>query len=282
MRTNAVPVAAVAAVVALASAFALKTAAPGCAEERTAGAVPETIEIPSAILHETRTARVYLPEGYESGTERYPVFYKLDGEWDAPAFARALDGLAREGRIPRMILVAVENTNRRRDMTPTRVDGEPRTGEARYFLSFLRRELIPAVDGRYRTSGERILFGHSLAGLLVTYAFVAETDLFDRWIATSPSIPYDLKRLVFLAGDAFGTDRCAGKSFYFATGTEDLAGYLEAARTLAAFFDANAPAGLRWTFEPLEGENHRTVPSVALGRALLFLYPEPEKARGAP
>ncbi len=232
----------------------------------------ERIEISSFILHETRTVRVYLPEGYEDSTMRFPVFYKLDGEWEAPSFAFALERLAGDGRIPPMILVAVENTDRHRDMTPAPVAGHRRTGGADYFLDFLRRELIPRIDREYRTLPERTLFGHSLAGLLATYAFCTAPDLFDRYIATSPSLPHDLKKLLFLAEESFEERRCDGKAFYFATGTEDLGGYLDAARTLAGYFELAAPAELRWRFEALEGEDHRTAPFAALERALSFLY----------
>lgn len=234
-------------------------------------------EIRSVVLRETRVATAFLPDGYEDSDERLPVLYKLDGEWDSPAFAIALERLAGEGRIPRMILVAVENTDRHRDMTPTRIAGHSRTGEADYFLDFLRRELIPFIEARLRTTPERFLFGHSLAGLFTIYAFLSAPDLFDGCIATSPSLPYDLKKLVFLASDSFERGGFAGRALYLAIGTEDLAGYLAAGRAFAGYLDANAPEELRWRFDPLEGEDHRTTPFAALDSALVFLYAKPAR-----
>jgi len=235
------------------------------------GGGARVFEIPSVALRETRVVKAFLPNGYEDSGERLPVLYKLDGEWDSPAFSLALERLAREGRIPRMILVAVENTDRHRDMTPTRVAGHSRTGEADNFLDFFRRELIPFIDARLRTTSERFLFGHSLAGLFTVYAFLSAPDLFDGYIATSPSLPHDLKKLVFLAVDSFEREGFAGRTLYLATGTEDLDGYLDAARAFAGYLDANAPEGLRWRFDALEGEDHRTTPYAALDTALIFL-----------
>lgn len=51
-------------------------------------------------------------------------------------------------------------------------------GRADRFLDFLRKELIPAVEGRYRASGLRILAGNSRGGLFVVYALTIDPRLF--------------------------------------------------------------------------------------------------------
>jgi predicted alpha/beta superfamily hydrolase len=44
-------------------------------------------------------------------------------------------------------------------------------GGADSFLRFIREELLPEVDRKYRTAPFRILMGHSLGGLFALHAF---------------------------------------------------------------------------------------------------------------
>ena len=57
---------------------------------------------------------------------------------------------------------------------------------ARY-LAALEAEVLPFVESRYRTAPSRLLAGHSLGGLFTTYALVNRPDLFNGYIALSPS-----------------------------------------------------------------------------------------------
>jgi enterochelin esterase-like enzyme len=40
----------------------------------------QTVEIPSKNLKQSRSLTISKPEGYENGTNAYPVLYLLDGE----------------------------------------------------------------------------------------------------------------------------------------------------------------------------------------------------------
>ena len=90
--------------------------------------------IQSMILNESRQLVVSLPESYHTGDKVYPVLYLLDGNetglLDAILVTRKLR--------TEMIIVAIPNTDRDRDMmplsTPTYEVEEP---GAENFLSFL-------------------------------------------------------------------------------------------------------------------------------------------------
>jgi predicted alpha/beta superfamily hydrolase len=60
-----------------------------------------------------------------------------------------------------MIVVGIQNVDRRRDYTPDKVVTvrENNSGGGESFLSFLEDELIPELDQKYRTAPYRILFG---------------------------------------------------------------------------------------------------------------------------
>jgi tetratricopeptide (TPR) repeat protein len=95
----------------------------------------------------------------------------------------------RSWKIPEMIVVGIQNVDRRRDYTPDKIITvrENNTGGGDNFLNFLEQELIPELDQKFRTSPYRMLFGHSLGGLLATHVYMKEKTLFKSFIAVDPS-----------------------------------------------------------------------------------------------
>jgi predicted alpha/beta superfamily hydrolase len=155
----------------------------------------------SRILNEDRDLLIYLPETYEAGQDpkrRFPVIYLLDGLAYFDATVGIVHHLSAANaavqRIPESIIVAIKNTKRRRDMTPSHMTAGPYSegsGGAASFRAFLEQELLPQVDTRFRTDKSAILIGHSLAGLFVLDTFVEQPRLFHAYIATDPSLWWD-------------------------------------------------------------------------------------------
>jgi predicted alpha/beta superfamily hydrolase len=163
--------------------------------------------IHSEILGEDRSMLVHLPESYaleRNRDRRYPVLYLLDG----PAYFNATTGIvyhlsdnaAAVERIPELIVVAVRNirtsalATRNRDMTPSHMASglySENSGGAGTFRAFLEKELIPQIDSVFRTQNERILVGHSLAGLFTLDTLVEKPRLFTAYIAIDPSASWD-------------------------------------------------------------------------------------------
>lgn len=159
----------------------------------------ETLTVRSQILGEDRSVYIQLPDGYEQSSQHYPLLLVMDGEWLfdlAAAHARyyALDEVT-DVKIPRLIVVGIPNTDRDRDYTPTRNSGKemvfPTAGKAEEFLGFLERELLPLLDGRYRTLPGRAIAGWSFSGLFSAWAAVARPDLFSFHLCISPAIWWD-------------------------------------------------------------------------------------------
>src|SRR5687768_7385836 len=81
--------------------LALFLASPLIAQE------PATIQIESRVLGETRTLLVRTPPSYAIGNRTYPVLYMTDGDRQLQHTVAMIDFLAREGRMPEMIVVAI-------------------------------------------------------------------------------------------------------------------------------------------------------------------------------
>lgn len=165
-----------------------------------------TLGIHSAIVGQEYTLHIDLPANYGQSTEAYPVLYLLDGQWDFPLVSAIYGEQYFDGFIPGIITVGITwggdypdyDKLRARDFTPSSPDGSARWGNGAKFLAFIKGELIPFIDSKYRTiKGERTLMGSSLGGLFTLYAMYNETELFNRYVLTSPAFQWDNGSLIF-------------------------------------------------------------------------------------
>lgn len=225
--------------------------------------IGETFTITSEIMGEVRRINVYLPPQYHEGTStRLPVLYMPDGGIgeDFLHIAGLVQVSSGNGTMRPFILVGIENTQRRRDMTgpTTREDDKkiaPVVGGSATFRSFIRDELIPAINARYRTTGEKAIVGESLAGLFVIETLLVEPELFGTYIAFDPSLWWNGGKLVQNAEAAL--EKARNRNVYVATGSD---GDVDSLITrFASKLKDSASLGLKWHFERMPGEKHATI-----------------------
>lgn len=219
----------------------------------------------SAVLKETRLVNVYTPPGYDSDeSARYPVLYMPDGgmKEDFPHVATDIDTAIRAGQMRPMIVIGIENTQRRRDMTgPTQVASDrkiaPHVGGAVAFRIFIAKELMPEVRRRYRTNGKTAIVGESLAGLFVMETFFAKPRLFNTWIALSPSLWWNNEALARGAAARLRHWPGIKRTLYFASAGDDIIG--DALDILQAALRSTSPKGLIWYYQPRPDLHHRDI-----------------------
>ena len=225
----------------------------------------ETWTLDSRILGETRRINVYTPPGYDAAPGvRYPVLYMPDGgvDEDFPHVTNDVDAAIRAGEMRPVIVVGIENTERRRDMTgPTDVESDrkiaPRVGGSAAFRAFLRDELMPEVRNRLRVNGQTAIVGESLAGLFVVETFFREPGLFDVSIALSPSLWWNDQALVRRAAERLRSQPPLTGTLYLAVAGDDDRG--DAVKAMAAALRAAAPKGFTWYYEPRPDLRHSTI-----------------------
>ncbi|WP_313283692.1 alpha/beta hydrolase [Stenotrophomonas indicatrix] len=260
------------------------SAAPLMAAEptaQTAAASPlvigETFTIQSKALGETRRINVYRPQpwGLDPKTP-LPVLYMPDGGIgeDFLHVAGLVQVLTGNGSMRPFLLVGIENTERRRDMTgPSNVAEDqkiaPRIGGSAAYRDFLRDELMPQVRQRYATTDERALIGESLAGLFVIETLLQEPTLFNSYIALDPSLWWNHGALLSGAGKQVpSVARSGARLFLASSGQPELAA---SSARLAAVLQQASPATLV-KYQPLPEETHATIyhPAALLGLRTLF------------
>jgi hypothetical protein len=126
-----------------------------------------------------------------------------------------------------MIVVGITNTDRTRDLTPTRVErrpgnvnGFPTSGGADNFLKFIETELIPHVEKQYRVQPFRVFAGHSLGGLFTVHAMLTRPELFNAYIAVSPSLQWDNFEITERAKKFFASRPDYNRTLYVSLGNE--------------------------------------------------------------
>ena len=227
--------------------------------------IGETFTIESKILSETRRINVYLPAGYaEAATARFPVLYMPDGGMaeDFLHVAGLVQVSVGNGTMRPFVLVGIENTQRRRDLTgPTENENDrkiaPVVGGSQAFRDFIRRELIPQVQSRYRTTDESAIVGESLAGLFVVETLVREPDLFDTYIAFDPSLWWNDAKLTAAAAERIRSRTKPQATLYLATSNEE--GIIGATQKFADVLAQHAPPSLRWHHQKMPEEKHSTI-----------------------
>lgn len=162
--------------------------------------------IRSKILNENLIYNVYLPPSYKtSPLKKYIVAYVLDGDnsklKEVAGIVQAMNSPSHlTMQIPELIIVAIENTDRTRDFTPTHslnyLDEEniaafSSSGKAGNFMKFLETELIPEIDNSYRTISRNMIIGHSLGGLFAINCLLEAPNLFNYYILIDPSWFWD-------------------------------------------------------------------------------------------
>ena len=249
----------------------------------------------SDILGETRKIWVHLPINYQEG-KKYPVLYLLDGNGHFHSVTGLIKQLSTNGTVilPEMIVIAIPNTNRSRDLIPTKVDVDYRTGnKLQYdsgggssFLDFIEDELIPYVDRTYPTNSYRTYVGHSFGGLSVIHALTTRSHLFNNYLAIDPSFWWDNMAYLETVDSLLSVKDYTNKGLFvgmantmiggqnYATVEKDTLGTSAHIRSILKFSKSleKKDNGLNFEWQYYPQESHFSVPLITEYDGLRFLF----------
>lgn len=247
--------------------------------------IGETFVINSRHTAEPRRINVYAPTIYlDSANVPLPVLYMPDGGTaeDFIHVAGLVQVSVGNGTMRPFLLIGIENTQRRRDMTgPTDVAEDrkiaPIVGGSSRFRAFIREELMPEIKARYRTTNETAIVGESLAGLFVVETFLLEPELFDTYIAFDPSLWWNNARLVKEAPGRLRRNNPRNTTIYIASSDEPEISKLSL--EFAEAFKQVDGKGYTLHYQPMPNEKHSTIyhPAALLAFRTLFAPAEAKK-----
>jgi len=156
-----------------------------------------------------RTIHLYLPDGYDSSDERYPVLYMFDGHnlyFDEDAtFGRSwrlkpfLDGWPKK-----MIVVGMEcshaGNDRLREYSPYRIYSRwmgSIEGIGDMTMQWVVKAVKPFIDQHYRAWSHReatAIGGSSMGGMMSLYAILRYNAFFSKAACVSPAVGFAMRQ----------------------------------------------------------------------------------------
>ena len=242
--------------------------------------IPEhhSLIINSKFVNEDRVINIWTPPNYKESADSFPVLYMPDGgiKEDFPHIANTLAKLIKENKIPPYILVGIENTERRRDLsglTEIKYDLKyiPNPGGSNNFRGFIKNELFKEINTKYRTTDKRAIIGESAAGIFVIETFLLDNDMFDYYIAMDPALWYNEQYLV-KNFEALAKENYEQKKKLWFAGSDavDISTHTrELNRKLA-----NLNTGLVWKYSDEPKEQHNTIFRATKEKALIWTLNE--------
>ena len=193
-----------------------------------------------------------------------------------------------------MIVVGIPNTNRVRDLTPTKGKLGPWVGPDRLqnsgggenFMSFMKNELIPYINSKYPTQSYKMLIGHSFGGLTVINTLMHRPNLFDAYVAIDPSMWWNERKLLNEIKQHTFDEKYSNKSLYLGIANTMSKGmnisnvkkdttyqtsHIRSILELSSFLKENQKE-LSYKGKYYENEDHGSVPLITEYDAFRFVF----------
>lgn len=235
--------------------------------------------VESAAMERGYHIYVMLPYGYdETGNTKYPTVYLLDGGGLFPLMTAYYRYLKFGGEIPDTIIVGIsyggdtfeDGNHRSTDYTAPSAERD-HWGGAGQFQNFLSDELMPIIEGDYRSdASRRIIFGQSIGGQFVLYTALTKPSLFWGHIASNPALHRNLPFFMQQHGKREPSQERS--RLFVADGTLNDAVYRQP--SLKWIERWSAVAGKPWEFKAanLEGHSHMSAPPAAFRQGMRWLF----------
>ncbi|HUO85128.1 MAG TPA: alpha/beta hydrolase-fold protein [Thermoanaerobaculia bacterium] len=233
---------------------------------------------------------VSLPHGHGTPGKRFPVIYTLDADYSFLIVRNITDHLSERNDLDEVIVVGIAyggplhyRLNRTRDYTPVFVpDGgygpeyQKVSGGGPRFLQVIEKEIIPLIDASYDTlEGDRTLSGHSYGGLFTVWTMLSRPDLFQRYIAVSPSLWYDDDLMMRVEETFAKSHRALPVRAYFSVGSREGSAerrMVTDLQRLVKRLESRGYEGLALSSRIMDDETHNSVYPGAISDGLRFVF----------
>lgn len=217
---------------------------------------------------------VALPGSYNYTKDNYPVVFMLDAYSSFGTMAQMVRLLAYNNELPELIIVGISseggskefNSNRMRDYTPTELKSEkdklaiPVSGGGEKFLGFIKDELIPFIESKYRIKkDDKTFVGHSLGGLFVFYTLFQEPNLFNKYVMISPALMFDDEFILKQEKVFAGENKKLNASVYTTVGSLEDSTFKEPWEKLIGSMKEHNYEGLKLITETAKNETHYSI-----------------------
>lgn len=216
------------------------------------------------------------PEYADEPTRRYPIVYLLDGDTLFPILATNHRFIHFDENLTEVIVVGIAYgsfdpaINRRdHDFSAPAPDAAANEGGAPKFNAFLKDELLPLIESRFRADPERrILFGNSRGGYFVLWSAFTDPDLFWGRIVSNPSMTPG--RDFFFKPPAAAARRDLG--LVFSSGSRDRPRTRQNALDFAKAWEGRTDLPWQLRLQTIEGGTHAADATNVYRAGMLWLF----------
>jgi len=191
----------------------------------------ETHELGASSVEQVYHLTVFVPDD----TPHHVVFLFDGDDWTDTTASQVSRAVRRGelGRPPLVVGIGYGDTpnQRARDYTPPGRGLPEGHGEVEAFYGFVVDELIPWVEARYPSGGERVVLGHSFGGIAALWGRLQHPEVFAGAVALSPSLAFGDGALFAVEQEVAATTDDLGGALFLGAGTAEtygLAGLTEA------------------------------------------------------
>lgn len=235
-------------------------------------------------IHSKMTGRVHelvivYPASYTVNPDKkYPVLYYLDAYWDTPSLVSTYGNLSYDRVIPEFIMVGLSypsstdyGKERRVDYTFTAA--EEGSGKGQLFLDFIKTEVAPLIETKYRgEKTDRVLAGSSLGGLFTISTAYKSPDFFAGYIAISPAALWDNGALARLDNEYAKQNKTLNGRMFISYGSAEYKVFLGPIISFQKQIAGRKYKGLELLNYGMEGLDHAGVKSEGYTRGLIWVW----------
>jgi predicted alpha/beta superfamily hydrolase len=251
-------------------------------ERGTGTRATDRVTLHSTFVQDSFDIYVTLPPDYANSQKSFPLILYMDANLKSGQRLRTIvDELREKQSSIDAVFVGVGHFGnyhavRRRDFIPPSINendslisDDPMYGQAERFYSFLRLELIPYIEGKYRVTPNRTLIGHSLGGLFTFYCLFKKGRLFTNFVALSPSLWVNNENMYdFLMRYRRDSADLHARLYLCVGGAEKLNFILSGAHKMRAYLEKNRFESLHFEYQEFPGETHNSEVPLALNKLL--------------
>ena len=212
--------------------------------------------------------------------ETYSIVYYCDANLKSGTYLRQLLSMAEfNNQLKNKIFVGIGHIGnyhvlRRRDFILPNINGkdtighDKNYGQAEKFYLYLKDELIPSVNFKFRTNADsNSIVGHSLGGLFAFFCLFKSDNLFAKYFALSPALwvdNYSIYKFNKISGGLPGK-----KYLYFVSGSEETINkILRGTNEAKLYLDKMNYINLIYEYDILNGKTHNSEVPISMARIL--------------
>ena len=233
--------------------------------------IGKTLTLFSKHLDKEMIIDVYLPAKYETSNEKYPVLFTCNCNFLHVGGICA--DLVPKNYTPGMIVAFVRNHSSEYLM-PEKVERYASPGRADEFIAFFKDELIPFIDTHFRTQPFKIFYSGGFGGGFCIYTFLTQPDVFNAYIAASPSINYEGGSDFIQNNFKSFISKNNSENKYLYIGIDNDSALIPVVDKCVAVLKNTKLKGLNWEYHHFLDEEHSSIANKVIYHGLKYIFSE--------